>query len=86
MAVHKHLILQTIAAHPADTHIEMTLDALIDLGAESLASSVALQNHSYGTVPRHGRAATCMVDVGKLMPFLVEDKKPAKKVTKKDEE
>lgn len=64
-----HLIKAAIAK-TADDKIEITLDALIDLKAESLASDVVLKNHTYGSVPIQGRAATCFVDKTKLAEII----------------
>lgn len=83
MAVHKHMILRTIEANPASPNIEITIDALIDLGAEELINETVRANHTYGTRPRHGKVATTFVDVAKLKPFLVDT--PAPKKTKAKE-
>lgn len=76
MAIHKHLIRQWIEAHPDDDYIRVTLDAIIDLGAQSLVHPDTLATHVYGTMPSMKPAPTTLVLAADLMPFLAKEEQP----------
>lgn len=73
MSVHKHLIRQWIEAHPDDDYIRVTLDAIIDLGAQSLVHPDTLATHVYGTLPSMKPAPTTLVLAADLLPFLAKE-------------
>jgi len=76
MSVHKHLIRQWIEAHPDDDYIRVTLDAIIDLGAQSLVHPDTLATHVYGTLPSMKPAPTTLVLAADLLPFLAKEEQP----------